>query len=299
MERQGVVRIREEVQVELPWHRYTASWEPSLDVSAETLPPHVDGSGWNTIEEAIEWARRRAPVVHVRREHAVSETYEADNSEERLHPDYGGVVHVDEEHPQFVPTGRFSAVWGSASGEWLEEAEKLFEDVEDAIDWGRERAPVVLVAELPVSWGSVPTYEIRSAGDEDPPGAPIERLRPRPGQESMEWSFATQETVSETEPDAFSRELEEALRKDRAVRDPVCRVLAEQPGFSSRPVPVTTEDGEPSIRGWVEVSFRVSAPTRKRAFEVASAALYRARDTGEETVHSFIADFTLHAASEG
>ena len=214
------------------------------------------------------------------------------------------MVHVDEEHPQFIPTGRFSAVWGSASGEWLEEAESLFEDVEEAIDWGRERAPVVLVAELPVSWSDVPTYAIRSAGEEDPPGGHLERLRPRAGQETMEWSFATQETVSETEPEAFSHELEGALRRDHTVSHPACRVLAEQPGFSARPAPeagTAAEDtgmADRPIRGWVEVTFRVSAPTRKRAFEIAFAALFRARDTGEETVSTFIGDFTLHAASE-
>ena len=297
MERQGVVRVREEVQVELPWHRYTATWQPSPDVSA-------DGPGWNEIDEAIEWARRRAPIVHVRREHALSETHDADASDVPLHPGYGGVVYVDEEHPQFVPTGRFSAVWGSATGEWLAEAEDLFEDVEEAIDWGRERAPVVLVAELPVSLSSVPTYEIRSAGDDDPPGGALERLRPRAGQDTMEWSFATQETVRETEPDAFSRELEEALRRDDVVGEPVCRVLPAQPGFSPPPAFDAAAAGadpgmaEPAIRGWVEVSFRVSAPTRKRAFELASAALYRARDTGEETVYNFVEDFTLHAATE-
>ena len=118
----------------------------------------------------------------------------------------------------------------------------------------------------------------------------------------MEWSFTTQETVSETAPDAFSRELEDALRKDNTVSDAVCRVLDEQPGFWSRPAIVAGEaEGTfmepPPIGGWVDVSFRVAAPTRKRAFELAFAALHRARDTGEETVYSFIGNFTLHAIS--
>lgn len=50
-----------------------------------------------------------------------------------------------------------------------------------------------------------------------------------------------------------------------------------------------------AVGGWVDVSFRVSARTRKRAFELAFAALYRARDTGEETVSSFMGTLTLHA----
>lgn len=291
MERQGVVRVREEVQVELPWHRYTASWQSSPYASVE------EGPGWNDVEEAIAWARRHAPIVHVRRDHGATETYDADDTGER-DPRYGGVVHVDEEHAEFVPTGRFTAVWGSESGEWLEEAVDLFEDVEEAIDWGRERAPVVLVAELPASWSSVPTYKIRSAGEVDPPGESPERLRPRLGEDTMEWSFTTQETVSETEPEAFRGELEDALRQDPTVIDPVCRVLREQPVPSVRPFAlVDTGMEEPAIRGWVEVNFLVSAPTRKRAFDLAFTALHRARDMGEETVTEFIGDFTLHAVS--
>ena len=321
MERQGVVRVREELSVELPWHRYTASWQPSAEGPAATFDSE-DSPGWNDVEEAIKWARSHAPIVYVRLGQALSVIYNAGERDgdpqrptsrwpgarpervDHVHPDYGGVVYVDEEHLTFVPTGRFSAVWGATSGEWLEDAEELFEDVEAAVDWGRKRAPVVLVAELPLSWSFVPMYEIRSAGDEDPPGDLLERLRPRRGQETMEWSFTTQETVSETEPGAFSRQLEDALRKDNTVSDPVCRVLEEQPGFHSRPVIVATEDADdtviaqqPPIRGWVDVSFRVSAPTRQRAFELSFAALHRARDTGEETVYSFIGNFTLHAIS--
>lgn len=224
-----------------------------------------------------------------------------------VHPDYGGVVYVDEEQPTYIPTGRFSAVWASASDEWLEEAED-FEDVETAVDWGRARAPLVLVAELPSSYFGVPTYptyEIRSAGDEDPPGDPLERLRPRLGQETMAWSFATHEAVSDIEPDMFSRRLEEALRRDDTVSDPVCRVRDDEPGFWSRPAFVAAEGAEgtvmaqpPPIRGWVDVSVRVSAPTRKRAFELALAALHRTRDTGGETAQSFfIGHFTLHAVN--
>jgi hypothetical protein len=311
MERQGVVRVREEVAVELPWHRYTGSWQPDPDAPAATFYSE-DGPGWNDVEEAITWARSHAPIVYVRLGQGLSEIYNAGerdgNAQRRtqrwpgarpdssgdVHPDYGGVVYVDEEHITFVPTGRFSAVWGSATGEWLEEADDLFEDVEAAVDWGRMRAPVVLVAELPLSWSYVPTYEIRSAGDEDPPGDPLERLRPRRGEETMEWEFATQETVSETDPGEFSRQLEDALRRDSTVSDPVCRVLERQSGLLAADEPA----GEPSpIRGWVDVTFRVSAPTRKQAFERALAALNRARDTGEETVHSFMPSFTLHAVS--
>ena len=316
MERQGVVRVREEVQVELPWHRYTASWQPSPDAPAETFHS-VDGPGWNEIEEAIKWARRHAPIVYVRRGQGL-ETYNAGESDgdaqrpaerwpgarpakaRNVHRDYGGVVYVDEEHLVFVPTGRFSAVWGSATGELLEETEDLFEDVEVAVDWGRLRAPVVLVAELPLSWSHVPTYEIRSAGEQDPPGEPLERLRPRPGQATMDWAFTTQETVIETAPEAFSRELEDALRRDSTVSDPICRVLEEQSGswlYAGHAMDDTPLGEPPPIRGWVDVSFRVSAPTRKRAFELAFAALHRARDTGEETVHSFMGTFTLHAIS--
>ena len=290
-----------------------ASWQPNPDAPAETFHSE-DGPGWNEIEDAIEWARSRAPVVRsasvkargrsttpeTRRRRPTPDGALAGNrggTAGNVHPDYGGVVYVDEEHLVFVPTGRFSAVWGSESGELLEESDELFEDLEAAVDWGRKRAPVVLVAELPLSWSHIPAYEIRSAGDRDPPGDPLERLRPRRGHETMEWSFTTQEAVSETEPHAFSRELEEALRNDDTVRDPVCRVLDEHPRIWSQPAPVTADDLEPPIQGWVDVSFRVSAPTRKRAFELAITALHRARDSGEETVHGLMGTFTLHAAS--
>jgi hypothetical protein len=171
--------------------------------------------------------------------------------------------------------------------------------VEKAIDWGRERAPVVLIAELPMSWSSLPTYEIRSAGEVEPPGEVLERLRPRLGHDTMEWSFATRETVSETEPHAFSRELEDALRRDSTVIEPACRVREQQPGVSLPPVSSAEDVGlaDLPIRGWVDVSFRVSAPTRKRAFDLAFTALHRARDTVEETITEFVGDFTLHAVS--
>jgi hypothetical protein len=164
IERQGVVRVREEMRVELPWHRYTASWQPNPDAPVPAVPFYFeDGPGWNDIEEAIEWARRRAPIVYVRLGPGLREAYNAGEKDDHarhaterwpgarrrpagdVHPDYGGVVYVDEEHPTYIPTGRFSAVWASASEEWLDDAED-FEDVETVIDWGRGRAHVVLVA---------------------------------------------------------------------------------------------------------------------------------------------------------
>lgn len=198
MERQGVVRVREEVQVELPWHRYTASWQPSPDGPAMSFYSE-GGPGWNEIEDAITWARSHAPIVYVRLGQGLSEIYNAgerDGDAQRpterwpgapparareVHPDYGGVVYVDEEHLVFVPTGRFSAVWGSASGELLEDAEDLFEDLEAAVDWGRRRAAVVLVAELPLSWSHVPTYEIRSAGGGGSAGRSPQAATPEAG----------------------------------------------------------------------------------------------------------------------
>src|SRR5206468_2556911 len=109
-----------------------------------------------------------------------------------VHPDYGGAVYINEEQPWLIPTPTFRAVWELDNAEVIGH-EGEFEDVEAAIDWGRERAPVVLVAELPSRWsGRVPTYEIHSAGDKDPEGEPLDRLRPRPGEETLEWVFSTQ-----------------------------------------------------------------------------------------------------------
>jgi hypothetical protein len=71
MKRRGVVRIRQEVQVELPWHRFEALWQRDPE------GPDEKGAGWNDVEEAIRWARRRAPIVHVRFGWGLTEWYAA------------------------------------------------------------------------------------------------------------------------------------------------------------------------------------------------------------------------------
>ena len=216
-----------------------------------------------------------------------------------MHPDYGGVVYINEEQPSLIPTGKFHAVW-ELGDDQVEELDEDFDDVEAAVDWGRERAPVVLVAELPSGWsGRVPTYEIRAAGDEDPEGEPLERLRPGRGQETLEWAFSTQHTVSGHEPQEFAEQLQAALREDETVWEVRCELREESPMFWSFPAMLV--EGEehppapPPVRGWIDVSFHVAAPLRTRAFEVALGALHRGLTAAGETAHGYMGHFEVRA----
>jgi hypothetical protein len=76
VKRQGVVRISAQMRVELPWHRYTASWQPEPDAPAETFYSE-DGPGWNDVEQAVAWGRQHAPIVYVRLGEGLSEIYNA------------------------------------------------------------------------------------------------------------------------------------------------------------------------------------------------------------------------------
>jgi hypothetical protein len=316
VKRQGVARISEQMRVELQWHRYTASWQPEPDAPAETFYSE-DGPGWNDVEQAVAWGRQHAPIVYVRLGEGLSEIYNAGERDDGrrnptgrwpgsrrrrardVHSDYGGVVYIDEQGPSLIPTGKFRAIW-ELNDDDVEEHEGEFDDVEAAVDWGRERAPVVLVAELPSGWiGRVPTYEIRSAGDEDPEGEPLERLRPGHGQETLEWSFSTQRAVSGHEPREFADQLETALQEDETVWNVRCELREESPMAWSFPAILVEGEEEPiappPIRGWIDVSFYVAAPLRKRAFEVALRALHRGLTAGGETDYGYTGNFDLHA----
>jgi hypothetical protein len=304
----------EEMRVELPWHRYTASWQLEPHEPGETFYSE-DGPGWNEVEQAVTWGRRRAPVVYVRLGEGLSKIYNAGeeddggrNPTERwprsrrrrardVHPDYGGVTYINEELPLLIPIRKFRAVWESDDDQ-MEVHEELFDDVEAAVDWGRDRAPVVLVAELPSSgWsGRVPTYEIRSAGDEDPEGAPVERLRPRQGQETLEWVFSTRRAVSAHEPRELAEQLEAALREDETVWEVRCEPTDMPSFFSFGTIIIEGEEHQsPPIRGWIDVSFHVSAPLRKRAFEVAFGSLHRGFTAVGETAIGASGSYRLRA----
>jgi hypothetical protein len=61
-------------------------------------------------------------------------------------------------------------------------------DLEAAIDWARQRAPIVVVVTRWRSDGSLAPDELRfSAGIEKPAGETLPRLRPRPGEREMSW----------------------------------------------------------------------------------------------------------------
>lgn len=148
--KRGIVRIRQEFKVELPWHRYTASWQPNPDGPAETFY-YEDGPGWNDVEGAIKWGRQRAPIVYVRLGEGWSDVYNAGERDDHRryptkrwagaprrraanrHPDYAGVVYIGEEFPSYVPTSEFTAWWTDDDAE-LEHRDD-FTDVEAAVDW--------------------------------------------------------------------------------------------------------------------------------------------------------------------
>lgn len=164
----------------------------------------------------------------------------------------------------------------------------------------RERAPVVLVAELPSAWtGRVPAYEIRSAGDDDPEGEFLERLRPARGQETLEWAFSTKEAASGREPREFAEQLEAALRLDETVWEVRCEASEAFPTSWSFPAIMVAGEEEleppPPIRGWVDVSFHVAAPLRNRAFEIALLALHRALTAAGLTDDGYRSNFELRA----
>jgi len=297
--------VREEVTIELPLYRYTASWQPDPRAPAETFRSE-DGPGWNELAPAIAWGRARAPIVYVRRGLEGREIYNAGELDDGarpptarwpgsrrrraggVQPDYGGIVWVDEESPVVMPALRFSA--------WCDsESRTDFTDIDAAVDWARERAPVVLVARLPSSWqGAIPAYEIRSAGADDPPDGELERIRPRAGDETMVWAFSAMRAASTCTAEELAPRLEAALRSDDSVSQPSCQ-RCEEPNNWAGTVPLGA-GMPPPIRGWLEVGFHLSAPTEKLALKLAFAALLRALNASGEGPIGYLGSYTLNAA---
>ena len=187
-----------------------------------------------------------------------------------------------------VPARRFSAWCGS-------ESRTDFTDIDDAVDWARARASVVLVARLPSSWqGAIPAYEIRSAGADDPPDGEIERIRPRAGEETLVWAFGAMRAASTYTAEELAPRLEAALRSDDSVAQPSCR-RCEVPNGWAATLPLGA-GMPPPIRGWVEVGFHLSAPTEKLALKLAFAALHRALIASGDSPIGYTGNFSLHAA---
>jgi len=142
----------------------------------------------------------------------------------------------------------------------------------------------------------VPSYEIRSAGEADPRGEPIERLRPRAGEEDLLREFRTDRAAQALDAETFSQRLGAALAADPAVIQTSCSVIDGEPRLMSFPEIVRTdelsaEDESALLRAQripdpgrlVEIVVRVAAPTRRQAFDLVNAAIWRAHTaTGEQ-----------------
>jgi hypothetical protein len=320
VEKRGVIRVREEFTVTLPWHRYIAEWQ--LNPDGPRPFQREKGPGWNDVDEAVSWGRQRAPLVYVRLGEGWPDWYSAGERTGRhapkrwpgaprrragnRHRDYAGVVWIGEESPVLLPSGTWSALWLEDTGAGIENRDD-FADAEAAIDWARERAPVVLVAEVPHGAGwrhGRPTYAIRSAGELDPPGDPLPRIRPRRGSTTMTWEACEQRASERLKPETYRRRLEDALDRDGDISSPACRLSDAEPRMWSRPAILTSDPAPrradrlaPNKRpsGWVDVAFHVSASSRPEALRLAVQALHRAHAATGEELQAGIGNLTVRA----
>jgi len=306
--KRGVIRIRQEFDVELPWHRYTGSWQPDPDAAPDRFRSE-EGPGWNDLREAIRWARARAPVVYVRLGEARRDIYNAGEHDgaDRPHPprlrgaprrraarrvaDHAGVDYLGEEFPSYIPAERFTASRTDLDGHALENGRRVFEQLDPAIDWAREEAAIVLVALAPNGWSHVPNYEIWSAGEEDPPGERLPRLRPRAGEDDLQWELRAQIARPPGRPvDDYCDELQAALRGDPDVTVARCARSSRPPQLSSLPQIQSTNElsadqldaldasrRKPRDDAWVDVTVRVGAATRDSGWTTAMMAIARAQ----------------------
>ena len=211
----------------------------------------VDES-FDDIDNAITWARSRAPQVFVDVTRAYMDSMRyliglapADMHRWRMehwpHPlpaepphrdDYRGTAYVTDE-------ARWDNVGYDAihrqDGLEVERSEHGTFDLEGAIDWGRECARVVIVEILPDSISAPPPPRVTrySAGSDDPPEESLPRLRPREGEIAMKWRATFQDStlyVLEAPTRTIARH--EATR--RYIRQ---KKLRPPPGYSAFGVP--------------------------------------------------------------
>ena len=324
VQKRGCVRIRQEFRVEVPFYRYSGSWQPEPN----TPPPlfySEDGPGWDNAEEAIRWARVRAPIVYVGIGEGASEHFNAGERDgsgatERWprvprraaanrHPDYAGIAWVTEEQLFHAETNEFNALWVDDESAVLERA--TFESVDAAIDWARERAPVVLVAEADWS-GTVrlmrvaprPVYKVSSAGDEDPARPRLPRLRPRAGETDLRWEHRIQLAARALTPAELADRLQDALAADPTVVAVTCSVNKRPPRSYSIPALLTksaelqavhasVKERRPQEHDWVTIAFQVAAPTRRQAWPIAIHALHRALTGAGEHASGWFAEKDL------
>ena len=191
MNPRGRVEIREQLTCYVQSPRYAAH--------CERRTKYVEAM-FDDLDEAIEWSRARAPRVHLNlRElpgayvrYSLGDPGFAEEPwprplppEPRRASGFGGQAYITD-LAHWVPDGFVAVHWDGSS-----EVERTHygHDLERAIDWGRARADIVIVEAPPNSF-SVPAApkSIRySAGNADPQGEDLPRLRPPSGEETIGW----------------------------------------------------------------------------------------------------------------
>jgi hypothetical protein len=225
MKRSGRVEIRQQQTCYVQSPRYNAHWERRAKYVEATF---------DELEEAIEWGRARAPRVHVNlRElpgayvrYSLGDPRSSEKPwprplppEPRRASGFGGQAYISDQ-AFWVPEGFVAVHWDGSS-----EVETTHHgyDLERAIDWGRARADIVIVEAPPNSFSVPPAPKaIRySAGNEDPPGEDLPRLRPPSGEKTIGWQATfgdgTQYTVdagslAEAEERAMEQYVREVLQ---------------------------------------------------------------------------------------
>jgi hypothetical protein len=195
VQQKGEVTIVEERAIIRQRFRFEATW---------SRRGHEDDiQEWETAEEAVSWARNRAPCVIVQTS-SPSQTWSAGERDPRgdgpvlprwpsqtetvghrepdAVTDYGGVVRIYESQDLIFGSERYFALWHESGGpQWGSDSHfgtKTFNTLYDAIDWGRLRSKVVTV-----HWSMHPTPY--AAGEEQADGQSLPTWPP--WREPPEW----------------------------------------------------------------------------------------------------------------
>jgi hypothetical protein len=162
VQQKGEVTIVEERAIIRQRFRFEATWS--------RRGREDDIEEWETAEEAVSWARNRAPCVIVRTS-SPSQTWSAGERDPRgdgpvlprwpsqtetvghREPDavtaYGGIVRIYESPNLVFGSDRYFALWHESGGpQWGSDkhfAADTFTTLYEAIDWGRLRSKVVTV----------------------------------------------------------------------------------------------------------------------------------------------------------
>lgn len=177
-----VAHVVEMTSESVPVPRYFGQWESGL-----TAGEVVGAPGWSTVDDALRWARARAPVVILRTGTGTEQNRIWSAGEQRVHKygderldlwqdsesfaaktrdtDYRGTVFLTENFPiEYSPTGEYAVV--VSRNETLPDPignpAAIFADLHTAVDFARSKARIVIIRL------GAPPFELLSAGAESP-----------------------------------------------------------------------------------------------------------------------------------